>query len=489
MGAHRERTGSLAIRIGSIVAALLAAIPITAAPASADGMSYRYDTALDSWQSLSERDQFCIINYMDGVEKMVISIQLDAQELMESDRMVWLVPIPAEPDEISQRLYSIVPRMNGVSAAEVLADKLAAEPTWMYCAFASQLYTLPVIGAFYVMTLGYGGSSGKDLLPVTHDRIEGYGLVSEVVAIEDSDGLNAYFASRNLSLPSQSTQHLGSYFGGSYSFVVSWLDNVSDFRSKATIIRTSGRAVYSIGVGLEFPSDGIFFPLRMTSAYGELEIPITVQVMGHVSVDKHPSGHGLNYSVQSLVQEDYEFNYYGHYPSYGVNPINSTKALEDYRHFFAEQMTGGYTTHLQNLEYTSVSVRGPSSSLSEDLWLVDSPDVQTSAMDVGIRFSPLVVIALFVVISSLTGLVTALLLFRRRSVSPLRFMFLGLFNVLSIVGVLVAFRLVDDRWVHFERWEQGLIRKARRKYTLGFSLIFLGITAGTYLAFQIVAGI
>jgi len=305
------------------------------AHAAADGFSSRYDGMLETWNALAERDQFCIINYHDGIEKMVIKIQVDGPELRSSEKVAWLFPVPGDPERVSLRHFQMTPIFYGDSLGSAALDRVADSTSWGL-AFGTQFYTAPAILTAY-MVHGYGGTgSASDSVDVS-GVLEQYGVTSEVLTAYTSGALNDYLISKGLTLPDMAGIAIRNYVYGGYSIVLSWISNVSAFLTEA--FRAPGIDAYSIGIGVEFPSDDIYFPLKMTSAYGELEIPITVQIVDHVTPRAYPSGDGLDFSCGYEVHEGYSESAVI-YMSYEYARINITEYLEEYNYFFAEQIAG-----------------------------------------------------------------------------------------------------------------------------------------------------
>lgn len=408
-------------------------------PVSADGFYVGY-TALDSWDTLAEKDQFCIINYQDGIEKMIVQIQLDGTEVRSVDKIAWLFPIPATPESVSLRHFQTIPRFDGDSLGSAVLEKVADSPSWGY-AFGTQLYTLPVIATVgYIMILGYGGSTGVGDSVESYAVLDQYGVTSEVLTADNSETLGAYLTSKGLTLPEEAELAMENYLGGGYSIVLSWISSVSSFLTQA--FKMPGTDAYSLGIGVEFSSDEIFFPLEMTSAYGTLEIPITVQVLDHVTPDEYPSGGNLDFSCKYRVQDSYSpLGYNTWYYDYELRSrINVTESREEFEYFFAEQIAANHgSTYLESVDYTVVRFDGPAGELSEDLWLSDSPPLSVST----VRFvgdnpwlAMLVVLILVSCVSSLVACVIALgwnVRFKRT------FFLLGLFNLASIFGYYCAY--------------------------------------------------
>ena len=417
--------------------------PMISVSVAADGCWFAY-SALDTWETLTERDQFCIINYNDGIEKMIIQIQLDGPEVRSSEQMAWLFPIPAPPESVSLRHFQTIPRFDGNSLGSVVLEKVADSSSWSL-AFGTQLYTVPALAVYYA-TFGFG-SGGTEESVESFGALDQYGVTSELLAADSSEALAAYLTSKGLALPEEAEYAVENYLGGDYSIVLSWVSNVSSFLAEA--FKMPGTDAYSLGIGVEYPCEEIFFPLEMTSAYGTLEIPVTIQVLDHVTPEEHPSGGGLDYSCRYRVQDNYgplSTTALWEYDYRLVSRINLTVNEEEFDYFFAEQIAANHgSLVLHSVDYTVISFYGPAGRLTEDLWLSDSQPVSVSTLHF-IGDNPwLVVLAVFMVASCFSSLVACLILFGWNGRLTLTFILLGASNLLSIVGYYFAYDILEPR--------------------------------------------
>jgi hypothetical protein len=460
-------------RVGILLASsviMMFVIPLFSVPVAGDGLASRYDTARDAWYTLAERDQFCIINYDDGIEKMIVQIQLDGSEVRSSEKIAWLFPIPALPESVSLRHFQIIPRFDGYSLGSAILEKVADSNSWSY-AFGTQLYTVPALAVYYA-TLGFGSSSIEDSVE-SFAVLNQYGVTTEVLAVDSSEALGVYLTSKELALPEEAELAIEDYLDGDYSFVLSWVSSVSSFLTQA--FKIPGTDAYSLGIGVEFPCDGIFFPLEMTSAYGTLEIPITVQVLDHVTPDEYPSGGNLDFSCKYRVQETFR-------PTEFIE-----RYLEEFDYFFAEQIAANDgSRYLKSIDYTVVSFDGPAGELTEDLWLSDSRPLSVSTLHFVGDNPWLVTLAVLILVSCISSLIACVILFGWNARLTRTFILLGVANIFSIIGYYFAYDLskpiLERENVDFERkgWRLVLLFSAFFIYQLGFVyfLFFYSPTVG-----------
>ncbi|MDH3365158.1 MAG: hypothetical protein OEM29_04040 [Thermoplasmata archaeon] len=448
-------------RVGILLALsviMMFVMPLFSVPVAGDGLASRYDTARDAWYTLAERDQFCIINYDDGIEKMIVQIQLDGSELRSSEKIAWLFPIPALPESVSLRHFRVIPRFDGYSLGSAVLEKVADSTSWSF-AFGTQLYTAPALG--YYATLGFGGSSGIEDSVESYAILNQYGVTTEVLAVDSSEALGVYLTSKELALPEEAELAIENYLDGDYSFVLSWVSSVSSFLTQA--FKIPGTDTYSLGIGVEFPCDGIFFPLEMTSAYDTLEIPITVQVLDHVTPDEYPSGGNLDFSCKYRVQDTFR-------PTEFLE-----KYIEEFDYFFAEQIAANDgSLFLKSVDYTVVRFDGPAGELTEDLWLSDSRPLSVSSLQFVGDHPWLVVLAVFILVSCISSLVACVIIFGWNARLTRTYIILGAANLFSIAGYYFAYDAVTPRLerenVNTERkgWRLMLLFSGLFIYQLGF---------------------
>ncbi len=77
--------------------------------ALADGMIIRPDPYSDRWDYLGESNQQAFINYEGGLEKMILSIGMEET----SGNVVWIFPVPAEPNKVVIDVVTKFPRLSG----------------------------------------------------------------------------------------------------------------------------------------------------------------------------------------------------------------------------------------------------------------------------------------------------------------------------------------------------------------------------------------
>ena len=441
----------------------------------------RYDTALDAWQSLSEEDQFAIINYHDGIEKMIMQIQVPRAEVIASSDMIWLFPVPAAPETVSVRHFQTMPRLDGEPLTTSVHNRISDSDSWAY-SFGTQIYSLPVVALVHIMTLGYSGTGGiGDDQVVSYAVLEQYGVTTEVLETDSPEALIAHLASEGVALSDAAEDLVGEYVDSGHSIVTTRVSNVTQFVAQSSLVPNEN--AYSLGIGVEFPCDEIFYPLRMTSAYDTLEIPITVQVLGFVTPEAYPAGDALSFTCEYKVQEAYAPPswYYGYSSYYEHERIDLEQSRLDHAYFFEEQIdANGGSSLLLDVDYTVVMFDGLAGALSEDLTLSDhSPFVVGSVGFLG--DNPwIAVLAVTAGVSCIASLVAFVVVFGWNSRLAARAALLGVFNVLSLIGYYAAYAALLA-----PKLDRGsvVVRKKCRRFIALFSALFLSVLLEVYFVF------
>lgn len=441
------------------VVMLIMTTPAFTFRSSADGGMFTHAVDVyDEWGLAKEDTQYGLIGYSDGYERMVISIRITTGILAQTDNAVWLFPVPSNPRNASIDFVDEVSEIQGERMAKSAQDALTNDAMFLS---ASQFYPL-VFWLPIVMTSGYGGTllakegygSSDDGVQVTQS-IARFGMTIELIGTNSSSGLTNYLQAKGLDLPASVDPIIDEYVGKDYSFVASWISNMTGFQNTAPRELRYPNVFYNIGVMIKFPTNKIFYPLRLTSVYGPETVPMVVQVVGLVDpIESSDSFHGkgmtTDYKVAKLLSVH-----------------NSV-----IRVFSPDAVASGTYTYFRNLKFTEIIMNTSSSSFTNDLWIDPSPSLKARALDLTTEHSWAVSIPIFILTSMLASLFSGVVVFRGFKPNAAMFAALGLFNVLTIVGVWVAARWfeIDHRFVKGGPypWEHGVA-----SYLAAFTLLFM----------------
>lgn len=154
----------------------------------------------------------------------------------------------------------------------------------------SQIYTLPFWFSFATIVGEVGDNLDIEEKIIIHEHIEKMGLATELVTAKDENTFYNYLEEKGLDLPPDSKLILNKYIGEEYTFVVSWIFDVEEFKKESATedvydrygIYDSTSSLSTVGVSIKFPTEKIFFPLKPTSIYGSQKVPILIYVMDHI---------------------------------------------------------------------------------------------------------------------------------------------------------------------------------------------------------------
>ncbi|MBW2976448.1 DUF2330 domain-containing protein [Candidatus Woesearchaeota archaeon] len=402
------------------------------ASVSADGMVHVYDQ--DMWGLFDEEQQLCAINYKDGFQHMILTV--DTSEELRGEKAVWIFPVPAEPDKTVINIIKGFPQLSGHDVEEK-ADKSISEVfTTMRL---TQIYTLPL----WIITGGRMGSfrAVDTALGVTiYESIEKMGLTTELVSASDSLSLKNYLIDKGLNLPEASQSILEEYTGQEYSFVVSWISDIEKFNQEGISDKTE-RALLGnpIGVFITFPTDSIYYPLKLTSVYGDRKIPIAIYVLDFVKPRLYAgikSNTQVNYFYGDGVGDSEELE--GFFVGYDKRPIKYFQGY--YGGVFGKER--GFL--VEGITYTKIKIDSNSEYLKDDLWMEVSTPLK-------VKFAGFFVegyftekhklfygLPFFILCSCLASLTAGLIIFKDNKISKLKFVLLGLFNFSTLIGFSIA---------------------------------------------------
>ncbi len=439
-------------------------------PVLADGGAWYYQ--YNNWQLAKENQQLAAINYENGYEKMIIAI--DVQEL-KGERAAWLFPVPAEPQKVAVDVTKGFPQFYGENI-KTKADSTISSAFMV--SVLSQVWPLPVgilflTGSFSAASggaptgaAGYGGYDKNEV--IVYEHIEKHGITTELVTAKDGHSLRRYYEAKALNMPTEAEQIVTDYVDKDYSFVISWISNVTEFNQQTQQYpnyyygypyRQTGN---TLGVSVTFPTDKIYFPLKPTSVYGSEQIPILVTVMGHVTPELYPE-----------IQQS-QVNYYSQ-GSYGVPA--------ELEYFFNDK------TSIGNLAYTTIKVITPSKYLNDDLW-IDNVAPAHVALSAGVANNPWVFGAIYFAINSILASILAGIIVFRDDMDWKKLGLWGLWNFLTLIGFAIATIFMKTKRVdpklekqlkdqHVSVWDSRKI-----PYIIVFTIGFLIISLFFMLVWQ-----
>jgi len=366
------------------VCLILVILLSTISLASADGMIHVYDPDMQFLKLQKENRQLCVVNYENGFENMVLAV--DVYNL--DKKAVWIFPIPATPNNVTVDLIDGFPEFHGYDVKKRVDEKISIVFNAMRL---SQIYTIP-----FVMFGMFSMSKSMEEV-IIHKHVEKMGLTVELVTTENGSTLYDYLINKGLNLPANSKSILDDYVGKNYSFVISWISDFERFERESVI-----------GVYVAFPTNKIYFPLKPTSVYDELEIPILIYVIGYVTPKLYPE-----------IEKDVQVNYF----------VQSHYSVPDQlSHLFNGK------TKIKDLKYTKIKIYTPSKNLVEDLWIDCSILIDVVLAEFVNNSAWVWGTMLFVLSSCLASMFAGTIVFRKDNPDRKKFALFGLWNFLSLIG-------------------------------------------------------
>jgi len=453
----------------------------------ADGMTINYDPNFEKWDYSNENNQRAFINYNANLQKMIISVNLDKGN---NNDLIWLFPIPAEPNKIAIDVLKDITSLNTLNGYEISGkakQKFYISSRFIY---ATQLYTIP-----YLRSRHYEGDNGL-IMPwgisnsliespyfekndvTVYEHLDKEGITSEIITAKTVDGLYNYFKNKGLDIAIDSIPVLNNYIGKNYSFVVSWISQSKKIISAEEIKNNLNFYFLNQNSNPKF-SDLINslkqkypkFKLAhnsldyLKSKQGEVVLQKLIQaIQTDPSIIANLSNNQTGQKQVGLFVTFFTNKiYFPLLPTsvYGskVIPITirvighvSPKVFQDIKGYtnieyyidtgihFTDGLENFYNGQTQNVKYTKIEINAPSKFLTDDLWINAKTPLKTYYFLFIARHPFLTSMVLLVAISIITSILVGLIIFKdlRNKNSILKLALVGLSNCLSIIGLMIA---------------------------------------------------
>ena len=350
-----------------------------------------------------ENSQSAIINYKNGVQTMLISVNFTWSE---SDKTAWILPVPSKPEDTDVDVIDGAPTFSGYDVKEEAKEKLKDDLSFSLIRYLSP----PVLPFLYLWTIGLmvGGGAGVQV----YKHIEKEGITVEVVSATEGKGLYDYLTDKGLNVSEGAISPLDSYVSKNYTFVISW-------------VSSSNKTMREPGIVVEFPINKIYYPLILTSIYGSDVIPIDVIVMAHVTPEVYSEI--KEYTKVTYWKGDISpYSYYPHSP-----PSSDLKN-------FTNEITAGWDGR-----FTRIEISAPSNAFKQDLWIENKKPWNVGyAESIHEAFDEnflLILLLLFLLLSFITSLILGPLLIDRKKEKIPFYLLIGLGNMaFGWIGMTIA---------------------------------------------------
>ena len=393
---------------------------------------------------LGEGAQRAAIVHRGGTERMVVALDLAPEG---SEGSAWVLPVPASPEGVELGLLDRFPEYTGWSPrieafVAVRSFMSAVRDTQAYLWLRALLARLPTPGPPVPGRVGQPEHLAEGV--VGRGQVEAWGLRAEVSRPGSPQEMAVFLRERTAG--AIAPERLGvfePYLSGDYALIV--VRTVS----RAQLIRespdytpgSSATGTRSPALLVEFPAERAFFPLLPTKAYGQDKVTVAVAVDECRAVAGRPLTAG---EVFTRYYEQHE-------------------SLEGAPHSFIELLPTVFP-------YTVAVVFSEAKDVRDDIWFTphSPPDIVYADMVRKLSRPPSAAALWFLavaVLSYLAGGVAGAVLYEQWS----RYARLGLWNLLSLVGLTAAVYLARDR--------NGAKLTRRAPFVVLFIVSFMLLTA------------
>jgi hypothetical protein len=454
----------------------------------ADGMMIKLDPYSDRWDYSGEDNQQAFINYNNGLQKMIISVGLEREN---SKGIVWLFPVPSDPNKVA---IDVVKSLPGLSGEEISGKAKSNLDDTIKFLQMTQIYTIPFV--LFSQTLSVDRTKGFDsALPVqdigrgtepdvvVYEHLEKEGIASEIITAKTANGLYDYLKSKGLKIESGSIPVLDNYIGKDYSFVASWISSPE----KIITVEDIKNNLYNFSSQYRYPK---FFDLinSLKQKYPEFnqannsidylksqqggtvlqELTQAIQNDPSIIVDTYNKNQNLANQRGVFVTFPTKEIYFPLLPTsvYGSKTVPATirvighvtpKVFQDIKSYtkteyyvdsyasFADDLKNFYNGRNQNIKYTKIEINAPSKFFTDDLWLKAQAPAKTYYSTFIARHPIVSAIILFILSSILAGILAGLIIFKDLRKNPIKLGLIGLSNFLTILGLLITTVLVGTK--------------------------------------------
>ncbi|MCX7749560.1 MAG: hypothetical protein N2645_22095 [Clostridia bacterium] len=431
----------------SIVLVLLTALQLYDFPCYADGMLHKYDRD-QNWRLVNEGIQVCAIDYHEGIQNMLLTVSF-ADEEISGQKAVWLFPVPSGPKSIQLDVQKGFPTFRGVDIENLAEENIQSMFSLMR---SSQLY--PVVGSLFSGTMSAPRSKER---PIIHQSMEKMGIKTELVTASDLKIFEGYLVEKGLKLRDNAQSVLKDYMDKDYSFVVTWISDLEKYMEEMQNINERNLNSNIIGVNVKFPTEKIYYPLKPTSVYGELEVPTTIYVLGHVTPQ-----------LYDAIKSQSRVNYYR-------NRFYEDTFKQNQIDFFKDR------TLDKNFPYTKIEINSPSNSFKDDLWIKpEAPFKIILAEHFNGSLKYILGVVIFLLCSVITSLLTGFIVFGKKTPSKLLIP-IGVFNIFTILGVWISAYFLLKKYntsIDSPNQEQVSYKPVPHiiKFTILYSVSFIAVT-------------
>lgn len=387
---------------------MVAALPM----AAADGCVFK--NPAETFQ-VDEEEQYAVINHHDGYQEMFISIKYRGHG---GTRAAWVFPVPTVPDELN--VVGGSPQFDGddvlKKARRDVADTIGA-------VYASYLVStvMPVAcsaGLAYVWITGLASTGVDDSGVEVHRHVERQGFVSEAISADSGQDIYNYLKTNGVDVQEGMVPQLDDYVRSDYSFVVSWALEDTD-------------SVKNPGVWVGFGTERPYYPMMLTSSYGDLVVPTEVIVTKFVTLD-----------LPDHLDDHVELTYYDQGRVYGDEAYEMS---EWQRERVSDPYLSEFNRRIQNdwdRTFTRITINAPAGEFRRDIWMEEGAPMPVAyaklTQDDDIPIGPVFIVA-YAFFSMAAGIISGMVVFNHHGRKDVSFWTaMGLLNLLGVLMLLLV---------------------------------------------------
>jgi len=407
----------------------------------ADGGVFKYQDN-SPWLLFREESQLCFINYKDGIQNMLINVSLN--DSFEEEKAVWLFPIPAKPNETKIDVLKSAPKLYGENFEINYDTKVGDYYRYIY---ASQFYTLPLV----LSSKGNQLTGLSNQGPETLQFVQKYGITTELISVKNKQDFIEYLSKHKINFSNHFNTILDEYIGKDYIFVFSWISNSKEYKNNFQM---------PLEVYVSFKTPKIFFPLKFTSIYKELNISIFIYILDFVNIE-FPENFDFKAEVDYFIMKKY-------------------KPAQELSNFFFG------TQEFKEFKYTKISMKSEAQKFIDDLW-IDTETPLKLAIKLKIYNNiEILFILLFAAISSFSSVIAGQITFYGYKPSNKGFALLGLLNFLSIIFLIIgSFIMKIDKTLLKEKINVN--ERAEKLSHVALTSLFWAMIVSTTLYFLLIS--
>lgn len=417
----------------------------------ADGMAFVGDET--TYEPFPEEAQRAVILHESGIQTMRIAINL---KLSQEQKGVWIFPVPAKSQDVRMHLEDQYPTFSGT---DVMRN---AQSNWgSMCVVSACTQIVPVV-AMLPLTFLAGSFGGSDV--ITAGSADQWGFHAEVLEARSREALEIHLKGQGVRLDNGALNTFEEYCSEGWSLVVVWIHSAEEAGKKFKALQSEERYSWERQpcVELAFPTEKMFFPMRATRGYGDMNIPVALHLVGHMKLLEGRLYHKnkLRYFEGSVLEDVY-------------NDIDDTIGK-----FIVPDWLKG-----RRFQYTLLHMRESKASLHQQDFRFDTN--RSLILKAGVALSRAtenpwsfwsLVAVMIAGTSYLSGGLAGLIVVK----SWKGYASLGLWNIFTILGLDIRVHLLKDErgkrlsGLMDDRWYGKL--SGRNKFATTFMLIYCLVT-------------